>query len=173
MRLQSFSTTAATLSCTSNREAPGAADVTLVEEDAVDDALDRLVQRRVLEDDVGGLAAELQRERQAPIGELGLDLPADGGRPREGDLVDVGVADEGPAPSPGGRRRPRAGSSASWQISASSSAVRGVGRTGLRTATLPHASAGASFHAAISSGKFHGTICAATPRGRVDAAGNA
>ena len=40
----------------------GAADVALVEEDAVDDALDRLVERRVLEDDVGRLAAELERE---------------------------------------------------------------------------------------------------------------
>ena len=38
----------------------GAADVALVEEDAVDDALDGLVERRVVEDDVGGLAAELE-----------------------------------------------------------------------------------------------------------------
>ena len=30
---------------------------------------------------------------------------------------------------------------------------------------LPQASAGASFHAAISSGKFHGTICPTTPSG--------
>ena len=30
---------------------------------------------------------------------------------------------------------------------------------GLSTIVLPHASAGASFHAAMSSGKFHGTIC--------------
>ena len=37
-----------------------AADVALVEEDAVDDALDRLVDRGVVEDDVGGLAAELE-----------------------------------------------------------------------------------------------------------------
>jgi hypothetical protein len=39
---------------------PGAADLALVEEDAVDDALDRLVDRRVVEHDVGRLAAELQ-----------------------------------------------------------------------------------------------------------------
>ena len=37
-----------------------AADVALVEEDAVDDALDRLVDGGVVEDDVGGLAAELE-----------------------------------------------------------------------------------------------------------------
>jgi hypothetical protein len=58
------------------------------------------------------------------------------------------------------------GSSASWQISASSIAVSGVVSAGLRIAVLPHASAGASFHAAISSGKFHGTIWATTPSGR-------
>ena len=57
------------------------------------------------------------------------------------------------------------GSSASWQISASSSAVSGVVSAGLRIAALPHASAGASFHAAIISGKFHGTIWATTPSG--------
>jgi hypothetical protein len=39
-----------------------AADVSLVEEDAVDDTLDRLVDGRVLEEDVGGLAAEFQGE---------------------------------------------------------------------------------------------------------------
>ena len=36
---------------------------------------------------------------------------------------------------------------------------------GLRTQVFPHASAGASFHAAISSGKFQGMICPATPNG--------
>ena len=39
----------------------GAADLPLVEEDAVDDALDGLVDRRVVKDDVGGLAAEFHR----------------------------------------------------------------------------------------------------------------
>jgi hypothetical protein len=34
--------------------------VALVEEDAVDDALDRLVDGRVVEDDVGRLAAEFE-----------------------------------------------------------------------------------------------------------------
>ena len=40
----------------------GAADVPLVEIDPGDDALDRLVDRRVLENDVRRLAAELERE---------------------------------------------------------------------------------------------------------------
>ena len=50
-------------------------------------------------------------------------------------------------------------------ISASSSAVSGVVSAGLSTAVLPQARAGASFQAAISSGKFQGTIWAATPSG--------
>ena len=50
-------------------------------------------------------------------------------------------------------------------ISASSSAVSGVVSAGFSTAVFPHASAGAIFHAAISSGKFHGTTWPTTPRG--------
>ena len=53
-------------------------------------------------------------------------------------------------------------------ISASVSAVRGVVSAGFSTTVLPVASAGAIFHAAISSGKFHGIICPATPSGRGD-----
>jgi hypothetical protein len=51
-------------------------------------------------------------------------------------------------------------------IFASRSAVSGVVSAGFKTTVLPHASAGASFHAAMSSGKFHGMIWPATPSGR-------
>jgi hypothetical protein len=37
---------------------------------------------------------------------------------------------------------------------------------GLSTTVLPHASAGAIFQASMSSGKFHGMTCPATPSGR-------
>ena len=60
--------------------------------------------------------------------------------------------------TPGGR-------SACWQISAKSSAVSGVVSAGLSTTVLPQASAGAIFHASISSGKFHGMTWPATPSG--------
>ena len=73
---------------------PGAADVALVEVDPVDDALDRLVERAVVEDDVGGLAAELERQLGAGARELALDRLADLGRAGERDLVEVGVLDE-------------------------------------------------------------------------------
>ena len=72
----------------------GAADVALVEVDAVDDPLDRAVERGVVEDDVRRLAAELERELLARAGELPLDRLADLGRPRERDLVDALVRDE-------------------------------------------------------------------------------
>ena len=58
------------------------------------DALDRLVDGRVVEDDVGRLAAELQRQRLVGAGDGAADLLADGGRAGEGDLVDVGMLDE-------------------------------------------------------------------------------
>jgi hypothetical protein len=58
------------------------------------------------------------------------------------------------------------GSSACWQISANSSAVSGVVSAGFNTTVFPHASAGAIFHASISSGKFHGMTWPATPIGR-------
>ena len=57
------------------------------------------------------------------------------------------------------------GSSACWQISANTSAVNGVVSAGFSTTVLPVASAGAIFQASISSGKFHGMICPATPSG--------
>ena len=57
------------------------------------------------------------------------------------------------------------GSSACWQMSAKASAVSGVVSAGFSTTVLPQASAGAIFHASISSGKFHGMICPATPTG--------
>ena len=43
--------------------------------------------------------------------------------------------------------------------------LTGVCSAGLMTTQLPAASAGASFQAAISSGKFHGMICPTTPSG--------
>ena len=73
----------------------GAAHVALVEEDAVDHALDRLVERGVLEHDVRGLAAQLEREALAAAGGRAPDRLADLGRARERDLVDGGVDERG------------------------------------------------------------------------------
>ena len=58
------------------------------------------------------------------------------------------------------------GSSAWRQMSAKMSAVSGVVSAGFSTTVFPHASAGAIFHASISSGKFQGMIWPATPSGR-------
>ncbi len=70
------------------------------------------------------------------------------------------------APAPGSTLTTPGGRSACWQISASTSAVSGVVSAGLSTTVLPAASAGASFQAAMSSGKFHGMTWPATPSGR-------
>ena len=52
------------------------------------------------------------------------------------------------------------------EISSSSTWIEaGVCSAGLSTIALPPASAGASFHTAISSGKFHGMIWPTTPSG--------
>ena len=58
-----------------------------------------------------------------------------------------------------------AGRSACCRISANSRAVSGVVSAGFSTTVLPAARAGATFHASMSSGKFHGITCAATPSG--------
>ena len=50
-------------------------------------------------------------------------------------------------------------------MSAIASAVRGVCDAGFTIAVLPHASAGAIFHDAITAGKFHGVISTQTPTG--------
>ena len=65
------------------------------------------------------------------------------------------------------------GSPASATTSASFIAVSGVVSAGFSTTVLPQASAGATFHDAISSGKFHGTIWPATPIGLTLRPGNA
>ena len=57
------------------------------------------------------------------------------------------------------------GRPASSAIRSRRSAVSGVSSAGLRTIVLPAASAGATFHEAITSGKFHGTISPTTPSG--------
>ena len=51
--------------------------------------------------------------------------------------------------------------------------MSGVVSAGFSTTVLPVASAGASFHAAISIGKFHGMTCPATPMGAASRPGNA
>ena len=154
----------------------GAADLALVEVDPVDDPLDRLVERAVVEDDVRGLAAELERElacrcRRSPAGS---SLPTSV-EPVKAILSMPGCATiAAPVrPSPVTMLTTPGGSSACRQTSAKRSAVSGVVCDGFSTTVLPHASAGAIFQASISSGKFQGMICPATPSGRGRRFGNA
>src|SRR5918994_6462023 len=57
------------------------------------------------------------------------------------------------------------GSPTSSAIAPSSSSTSGVISDGLSTTVQPAASAGATFQAVVTSGKFQGTISAATPAG--------
>ena len=68
-------------------------------------------------------------------------------------------------PGPATTLRTPSGRPASTAIRSSSSEVSGVSAAGLRTIVLPAASAGATFHEAITSGKFHGVIRPTTPSG--------
>jgi uncharacterized protein YidB (DUF937 family) len=108
----------------------GAADVALVEVDALDDAFDGLVDAGVLEDDVGGLAAEFEREALAGARDGLGDALADLGGAGEGDLVDAGVVDEGRAGAPvaGDDVDDAGGRPTSSKISARRSAVRAWSR---------------------------------------------
>src|SRR5579862_4289632 len=67
------------------------------------------------------------------------------------------------APGPGSTDTQAPGTPASTSSSPSISAVSGVYDAGFTITGLPQASAGAIFHAAISSGKFQGTMSAVTP----------
>lgn len=76
----------------------GAAALAVVVVDAKVDPADGLLDVGVVEDDVGRLAAQLERHALEVGGRGGLhDGAADGGRAREGDLVDVHVRRDGGA----------------------------------------------------------------------------
>ena len=81
--------------------APGAADLALVEEDAVDDTFDRLVERSVFEDDVGRLPTELKGEALPLSGDALGDRDADRSAASKGDLGDARVGDDRHAGAPG------------------------------------------------------------------------
>lgn len=69
------------------------------------------------------------------------------------------------APPPVTTLNTPAGMPASRASSARRMAVKGVSMAGLMITVQPVASAGISFQAAISSGKFHGTMPTTTPTG--------
>ena len=78
------------------------ADLTRVEENARRRGLGGGIEIGVVKDDVGGLAAELKRYALEIARGALHDSTADAGRSGEGDLVDVGVIDEGLAHDPPG-----------------------------------------------------------------------
>ena len=139
-----------------------------VREDRERRRLGRRVEVRVGEDDVRGLAAELERDPLDRLRGPGRDRAPDLGRAGEGDLGDVGVLYQPPAAF-------RAGSGDDVEHALGEPGVEGdplelergqrrqLGR--LEHDRVPAASAGATFHEAITSGKFHGVIRPTTPSG--------
>ena len=83
-------TSSATDSCTSRRE-PAQQTWPWLKKMPLTMPSIGLVERRVVEDDVGGLAAELEGDLLVGAGDRAGDRLADLGRAGEGDLVDVGV----------------------------------------------------------------------------------
>ena len=73
------------------------ADLPGVEEDAGRRRLGRCLDIGIVEDDVGGLAAEFERHAFEIAGRAAQNSAADAGRSRERHLVDVGMIDQGVA----------------------------------------------------------------------------
>ena len=145
--------------------AASAADLTLIEEDAIDNTFNRLVERRIFKDDVGRLATELQREAlPCPAIPLAIVTPTEV-LPVKATFATRGsvTIDMPVLPGPVTMLTTPSGSSAWRQTSAKRSAVSGVVEAGFRTTVLPAARAGAIFHANMRRGKFHGITCPTTP----------
>ena len=135
------------------------ADLALVQREH-GEAFERLVEEVVVlghhvgEEDVGRLAAELERHRDHVLGRVLHDQPAGRGLAGERDLGDARVLASGlpasmPKPlttlsTPGGSRSP--------MRSISTMMLIGVCSAGFRTTQLPAASAGASFQTPSGSG---------------------
>ena len=73
---------------------PRAANVSLIEEDPGDDALDRLIDRAIVKDDVCALAAEFEGDASVGSSQRSGDVTTNRSRPRERDLVDTCVFDQ-------------------------------------------------------------------------------
>jgi hypothetical protein len=135
----------------------GAADLALVEPDRVDEAFDGAVEVGVVEDDVGGFAAEFEGE--------GLPVPAVASRmrlPTEVEPVKAILSTWASTraapvvPSPVTMLRTPLGRPASREISAKRRAVRGVYSAGLRTMVFPAARAGRPSRRASGGGSSRG-----------------
>ena len=140
----------------------------MIEEDRARGAGDRGVEISVLEDDVGRLAAKFERHF-LQVARRGMDDQlADFGGTGESYFVDVGMSGQR-----GARGLAVAGDDVHHalgeagfhdQLAETQRRKRRLLRR-LQDDRAAAASAGPSFHAAISRGKFQGMICPATPTG--------
>ena len=144
----------------------GAAHVTLVEVDPVDDPLDRLIERRASKMTLAALPPSSSVSFfPLPATARMISLPTSVD-PVKAILSTSSCSRPAPArPSPVTMLTTPAGSSAWRSTSQKRSAVSGVVSAGLRTTVFPRR-AGAIFQESMRSGKFQGMICPATPSGR-------
>ncbi len=121
----------------------------------------------VFEEDVGALAAELERDRDEVLRGVLHDEAAGGGFAGEGDLFDARAGGEGLAclKAEAVDDVEDAGGQDVFDQPIRTRMESGVCSAGLRTMQLPAARAGASFQVAMRMGKFHGMIWPTTPRG--------
>ena len=141
------------------------ADLTRVGKRADADPIDGEIEIGVGIDDHAGVAAEL--ENDLLHASAALHLPADIGRPGEGEELEAWVLDQGVADFAVHRHdadRPWAPRTPST-ISAKRSMVSGSRDGGLRTIVLPEAMAGAILWRARLSGKLNGEMPAIGPMG--------
>ncbi len=137
-------------------------------EDAVRGALHRSRKVGVPEDDVRRLTSELECRRSEALTRGCRDRTPSGRRPRERDLVDVGMRDER-LPDPRAKARKdvehTVGKVELLDHRHEGQAETGVSSAGLSTTVFPAASAGQTFQAIIVIGEFHGMMAATTPIG--------
>lgn len=148
---------------------PGArgAGLAVVEQESRGHPGDRGLQIRIGEDHLRALAAELERDF-LEVARCGVDdLAAHLGGSREGDLVDAVVRGQRGAdvPEAGQQVEHACGHTGLGDHLGQQQRGQRVCSAGLRITVLPHASAGATLNAAMTSGKFHGMIWAHTPTG--------
>ena len=147
----------------------GAAALAVIEEDGAGGAGNGAVEIGVVENDVGRFAAEFERNLLQVAGRGLHDELADFGRAGEGDLVDVRMRGErgaGGFAVAGNDVHDAIGNAGFLNQFAEAERRERSLLGGLQhDRCSPSASAGPSFHAAISSGKFHGMIWPTTPTG--------
>ena len=139
------------------------------EEGGVDHVLDGRVEVGVGQHDGRVLAAHLELDAQAALARprRAASAPISQEPVKETAFSGLALTSASPSspPEPATKLTTPLGMPASCSASTMRQALSGAADAGLSTTVLPQISAGASFHAGIALGKFHGVIRPTTPIG--------